>query len=82
MTSWVGRTAVEIAAAVREKRVTPREVVAEHLARIERLDGRVGAFRVVRAEAALAEADAVGARDDLAQLPLAGVPVAVRTTSR
>lgn len=48
MTSWVGRTAVEIAAAVREKRVTPREVVAEHLARIERLDERIGAFRVVR----------------------------------
>ncbi|WP_133915698.1 amidase [Streptomyces sp. NBC_00582] len=78
MTSWVGRTAVEIAAAVREKRVTPREVVAEHLARIERLDGRIGAFRVVRAEAALAEADEVAARSDLAELPLAGVPVAVK----
>ncbi|MEU6351846.1 amidase family protein [Streptomyces sp. NPDC047072] len=78
MTSWAGRTAAEIAAAVREKRVTPREVVAEHLARIERLDGRVGAFRVVRAEAALAEADEVGARGDLDELPLAGVPVAVK----
>lgn len=78
MTSWVGRTATEIAAAVREKRATPREVVAEHLARIERLDGRVGAFRVVRAEAALAEADEVAARGDLAELPLAGVPVAVK----
>jgi amidase len=78
VTSWVGRTAAEIAAAVREKQVTPREVVAEHLARIERLDGRVGAFRVVRAEAALAEADEVAARPDLAELPLAGVPVAVK----
>lgn len=78
MTSWVGRTAAEIAAAVREKRATPHEVVAEHLARIERLDGRVGAFRVVRAEAALAEADEVAARPDLAELPLAGVPVAVK----
>lgn len=78
MTSWAGRTAAEIAAAVREKRVTPREVVAEHLARIERLDGRIGAFRVVRAEAALAEADEVAARTDLAGLPLAGVPVAVK----
>ncbi|KUL22609.1 amidase [Streptomyces regalis] len=78
MTSWVGRTAAEIAAAVREKQATPREVVAEHLARIERLDGRVGAFRVVRAEAALAEADEVGSRADLAELPLAGVPVAVK----
>ncbi|MEV0170487.1 amidase family protein [Streptomyces sp. NPDC050803] len=78
MTSWVGRTAAEIAAAVREKRATPREVVAEHLDRIERLDGRIGAFRTVRAEAALAEADEVGSRGDLAELPLAGVPVAVK----
>ncbi|MCS0606132.1 amidase [Streptomyces sp. LP11] len=78
MASWAGRSAEEIAEAVREKRVTPREVVAEHLARIERLDGRIEAFRTVRAQAALAEADAVGARDDLAELPLAGVPVAVK----
>ncbi|MFF3736634.1 amidase [Streptomyces sp. NPDC002566] len=78
MTEWAGRTAVEIAAAVREKRVTPREAVAAHLARIERLDGRIGAFRVVRAKAALAEADEVAARADLAELPLAGVPVAVK----
>ncbi|OWA13875.1 amidase [Streptomyces sp. CS113] len=78
MTDWAGRTAVEIAAAVREKRTTPREVVAEHLARVERLDGRVGAFRAVRAEAALAEAEEVGARGDLGELPLAGVPVAVK----
>ncbi|KAB1146712.1 amidase [Streptomyces luteolifulvus] len=78
MTTWVGRTAAEIAAAVREKRATPREVVAEHLDRIERLDGRVGAFRTVRAETALAEADEVGARGDLSELPLAGVPVAVK----
>ncbi|MGW7819783.1 amidase, partial [Streptomyces puniciscabiei] len=49
MADWAGRSAAEIAAAVREKRVTPREVAAEHLARIERLDGRIGAFRKVRA---------------------------------
>ncbi|MEU2726193.1 amidase [Streptomyces griseoviridis] len=78
MTSWVGRSAVEIAAAVRERRATPREVVAEHLDRIARLDGRVGAFRRVRAEAALAEADELAARGDLAELPLAGVPLAVK----
>ncbi|MEU2060647.1 amidase family protein [Streptomyces sp. NPDC013455] len=78
MSSWAGRSAAEIAAAVREKRVTPREVVAGHLARIERLDGRIGAFRKVRAEAALAEADEVAARTDLTELPLAGVPLAVK----
>ncbi|MEU9190380.1 amidase family protein [Streptomyces sp. NPDC048484] len=78
MTSWAGRTAADIAAAVRARRVTPREVVAEHLARIELLDARVGAFRRLRAAAALAEADEVAARADLAELPLAGVPVAVK----
>lgn len=78
MTTWVGRTAVEIAAAVRDKQTTAREVVAEHLERIARLDGQVGAFRTVRREAALAEAEALGARGDLDQLPLAGVPVAVK----
>ncbi|MFG2720238.1 amidase [Streptomyces sp. NPDC048416] len=78
MTAWAGRTAVEISRAVRRGEVTPRQVVAEHLARIAGDDGRVGAFRVVRAGAALAEADAVGARSDLARLPLAGVPVAVK----
>ncbi|MDX3572339.1 amidase [Streptomyces bobili] len=78
MTEWVGRTAVEIAAAVREKRAEPRAVVAEHLDRIARLDGRIGAFRVVRARAALAEADEVAARGDRDRLPLAGVPVAVK----
>ncbi|MGW1913512.1 amidase [Streptomyces sp. NPDC002076] len=78
MGDWAGRSAADIAAAVREKRVTPREVAAEHLARIERLDGRIGAFRKVRTEAALAEADEVASRTDLAELPLAGVPVAVK----
>ncbi|MEU0336464.1 amidase [Streptomyces sp. NPDC006193] len=78
MSSWTGRSAAGIAAAVRDKRVTPREVVAEHLARIERLDGRIGAFRKVRAEAALAEADALAARPGLDRLPLAGVPLAVK----
>ncbi|WP_225826578.1 amidase [Streptomyces naphthomycinicus] len=78
MSNWAGRSAAEIAAAVRAKRVTPREVVAAHLARIERLDGRIGAFRKVRAEAALAEADEVASRAGLTELPLAGVPVAVK----
>ncbi|MFI6684204.1 amidase [Streptomyces sp. NPDC050485] len=78
MTKWAGRTATEIADAVRRKVVTPREVVADHLARIAAEDGRIGAFRVVRAAAALEEAEAVGARADLSRLPLAGVPVAVK----
>lgn len=45
---------------------------------IEAADRVVGAFRTVRSEAALAEAEALASRPDLAGLPLAGVPVAVK----
>ena len=41
----VGETAVGIAAAVRAGRVTPTEVLEEHLERIAALDQRLGAFR-------------------------------------
>lgn len=71
-------TAAALATAVRAGRLTPRAAVAASLARIEALDGRVGAFRTVRAARALAEADALGDRSDLGELPLAGVPVAVK----
>ncbi|WP_037317132.1 amidase [Amycolatopsis orientalis] len=72
------KTAVEIAAAVRAKELDPVQVTREALARIEAADGVVGAFRLVRAEEALAEAAAVADRADLADLPLAGVPIAVK----
>ncbi|MBG0827489.1 amidase [Planomonospora sp. ID67723] len=76
--SWVGMSAVEIAEAVRRGKVTAPAVVEEHLRAIAERDGRVGAFRRVRAEQALAEARAVQENPDLAELPLAGVPVAVK----
>ena len=38
----------------------------------------IGAFQVVRAEAALREADAVDQRTDRFSLPLAGVPIAIK----
>jgi amidase len=74
----VGRSAVELAAAVRAKEVSPVEVVSAHLDRIESLNGTIGAFIVTRQEAVLAEARALAERDDLAGLPLAGVPVAIK----
>ncbi|WP_433250644.1 amidase [Streptosporangium sp. CA-135522] len=76
--SWVGKSAVEIAEAVRRGKTTAPEVVEDHLQMIAKYDGRIGAFRKVRAERALAEARAVQERDDLATLPLAGVPVAIK----
>ncbi|MGY1826481.1 amidase [Blastococcus sp. SYSU DS0541] len=74
----VGLTATEIAARVRAGELTAVEVVRAHLDHIEAVDARVGAFRVVRREAALAEAAAVDASLTRFALPLAGVPVAVK----
>ncbi|KAB8190675.1 amidase [Nonomuraea phyllanthi] len=74
---WAGRSAVEIATAVRRGDVTATTVVEEHLHAISERDSRVGAFRLVR-ERAVEEARALQKRRDLAELPLAGVPVAVK----
>ncbi|WP_271219066.1 amidase [Streptosporangium carneum] len=76
--SWVGKSAAEIAEAVRQGKATAPSVVEEHLQVIAERDGRIGAFRRVRAERALAEARTVQEREDLAGLPLAGVPVAIK----
>ncbi|MBB4688442.1 amidase family protein [Amycolatopsis jiangsuensis] len=71
-------TAVEIARAVRAGELDPVRVTEEALARIAAADPVVGAFRRVRAERARAEAAEVAVRPDLHELPLAGVPVAVK----
>lgn len=71
-------TATEIAAEVRRGSRKPREAVQEALDRIAERDEPLGAFQVVRADRALAEADEVAMRADLADLPLAGVPIAVK----
>jgi amidase len=70
--------ATELAALVRAGAAEPVKVTAAHLERIEALDRHLGAFVLVRTERALEEAAAVAARADLADLPLAGVPVAVK----
>jgi amidase len=74
----VGLTAVEIAALVRSGEVSAEEVTRAHLDRIAAVDPRIGAFRVVREEAALAEARAVDTALTRFALPLAGVPVAIK----
>jgi len=75
---YVGETAVGIAAAVRSGQVAPAEVLEQHLERIAALDGRLGAFRLLRTEEVRAEARALEQRGDLGGLPLAGVPVAIK----
>lgn len=74
----VPRTVVDLAAAVRAGSVSPSDAVAASIRAIVAHDGRLGAFQVVRARAATNEAAAVAQRADLATLPLAGVPVAVK----
>ncbi|WP_344687649.1 amidase [Blastococcus jejuensis] len=74
----VGLPATEIAERVRSGRLTAVEAVRAHLEHIAAVDARIGAFRVVRTEAALAEAAAVDASPDRSSLPLAGVPIAVK----
>jgi amidase len=64
---------------VRAGEVSPRELVELYLERIERLDPRLNAFRVVRGERALAEAEqAAKRRESGEEAPLLGVPIAVK----
>jgi amidase len=76
--SVVGLPAGEIAARVRSGELSAVDVVRAHLAHIDEVDARVGAFRVVRREAALAEAHAVDTALTRFALPLAGVPIAIK----
>ena len=76
-------SALEQAAAVRRRDVSPVELVRHYLARIERLDPVVGAFITVTAGAALeqaraAEAAVGGASRGQGLAPLHGVPTAIK----
>jgi amidase len=77
MQALVSHSAVDLVRLVHAGDVSPREIVAVHLERIAARDSSVGGFRLVRFERALAEARALEALD-LASLPLAGVPVAIK----
>src|SRR5690606_32604091 len=78
--SAVPTTAATIADAVRSGTLRARDVVEEHLARIETREPELHAFNLVTADAARAVADrvdaAVAAGDDPG--PLAGVPIALK----
>lgn len=76
--SLVGATAAVIAAAVRDGQVAAVDVTEAHLARIDALDPQVGAFTRVLHERAREDAAAIDAREDRDELPLAGVPIAIK----
>ncbi|MFI7598661.1 amidase [Actinoplanes sp. NPDC049681] len=77
-TTWVGATAKQISRAVRRGDTSATQVVADHLEQIAISEPSLTAFRVVRGGEAIVEAEKVDEQEDLANLPLAGVPVAVK----
>ncbi len=70
---------VECAAALAEGRVSSTDLVEQALARIEATQPTLNAFRIVRAEAARAEAAEADRRLAAGErLPLLGVPIAIK----
>jgi amidase len=69
------RPTTELAELVRSGEVTSRELVEESLARIDEVDGELGAFTFTDPDGALAAADAVSSGDER---PFAGVPIAIK----
>ena len=76
-------SALEAAAAVRRREVSPVELVEHALGRLDRLDGRLGAFVTVTADTAREQARAaeqavLRAGDPRELPPLLGVPTAIK----
>ncbi|MCB1487102.1 MAG: AtzE family amidohydrolase, partial [Bauldia sp.] len=79
MRGFLFQPASAIAAAVKAREVSAREITAASIGLIEEADGKLGAFTDPTFERALAEADAVDAAVAAGRPPpLAGVPYAVK----
>src|ERR687889_2642107 len=74
----VGLPATELAARVRSGELPAADVARPPRPPLDAVEPRLSAFRVVRREAALAEAHAVDTALTRFAMPLAGVPVAVK----
>jgi len=72
----ITQSATQLAQLIRDRRVSSREVVEAHLARIDERNGELNAVRVVLAEQALEAADAADAATPSG--PLHGVPITVK----
>src|SRR5215218_2527337 len=70
--------ATELAARIRDRAVTPREVVEACVRRIEALDSHLGAFVELDGDRAVAEAEKIEPGDERA---FAGVPIAVKANT-
>ncbi len=80
MTELLRRSAVELAALVRSRELSARELVQTSLDAIAAHDPQINAFTLVATEAALAQADALDAAGagGAQERPFAGVPIAIK----
>lgn len=83
MTEIHDLSAIELAAAVRSRELSPVEITDHYLRRIDRLNAEVGAFFTVTAElardqAVAAEKEVAGASDPASLPPLIGVPIPIK----
>ena len=76
MNELCNRSAIELAAMIRSREVSSREVVDAHLARIEEFNPEFNAITVVLADQATAAADAADRKPVTG--PLHGVPITVK----
>ncbi len=76
MSDLTQTSATELAALIRNRDVSSREVVQAHLDRIDAVNGQVNAVTVLLAEEAMAAADAADAGDPRG--PLHGVPFTIK----
>ena len=75
MSALMYRSALELADLVRAGELSARELVADCLASIDELEPSINAFTHLAPDCALAEAEAIPARDPR---PFAGVPIAIK----
>ena len=83
MTDIHDLTVTELAAAIRQRELSPVQVTAHYLERTERMNAEVGAFFTVTAElaasqAAEAEKAVIAARDPGGLPPLTGIPIPIK----
>lgn len=72
------QSATTLAGLIQADQVSAVEIVSAYLERIAALDASVGAFQIIRGDRAIAEAAALMNRPDRRELPLAGVPIAIK----
>jgi aspartyl-tRNA(Asn)/glutamyl-tRNA(Gln) amidotransferase subunit A len=78
-TGRIEKTGAELANEVRSRRVSAAEIAEETLTHVERVDGALGSYLTVLADVARSYAARVDERiRNGEQLPLAGVPIAVK----